>query len=78
MNQRDTDPETIENWRPKVLLIGAVIGAVVGVGAAYLFAQNADRKGVAPEITPGEGVRLGLLVMGLLRSVATLGEGEKS
>ncbi len=71
-----TTDET-NNWKPKALLIGAVIGAAVGVGAAYLFVQQAEREGETPSISPGEGVKLGLLVLGLLRSVAGLGEGDK-
>jgi len=37
---------------------------------------SADRSGARPEITGGDGVRLGLLVLGLLRQVAALGEGS--
>ncbi len=69
--------DEIENWKPKVLLIGAALGAAVGVGAAYLFVQQAERDGTKPSMSAGEGVRLGLLVLGLLRSVAALGEGDK-
>lgn len=76
MARSDLDRNASDNWRPKVLVIGAVLGAVVGLGAAYLLAQQSEAKGKAPEISAGEGVRLGLLVLGLLRSVATLGEGE--
>jgi hypothetical protein len=76
MNSSQLDPNSSENWMTKVLVIGAVSGAVVGLGAAYLFAQNSERKGKAPEITAGDGVRIGLLVLGLLRSVAALGEGD--
>jgi hypothetical protein len=67
-----------ENWRPKVLIVGAVIGAAVGLGAAYLFSQNAERMGAKPSISSGDGVRLGLLVLGLLRQVAALGDDKAS
>jgi hypothetical protein len=66
-----------ENWKPKALLIGAVFGAVVGVGAAYLYVQQAEREGMRPSMSTGEGIRLGLLILGLLRSIAALGEGGK-
>ena len=65
------------NWKPKALMIGALVGAAVGIGAAYLFIQQAEREGSTPSISAGEGVKLGLLVLGLLRSVAVLGEGDK-
>jgi hypothetical protein len=51
-----------------------VIGALIGVGGAYLYVQRANDPDHLPAVTPGDGVRLGLLVLGLLRSVADLGE----
>lgn len=64
------------NWKPKALLVGGVIGALVGVAAVYLYIQN-NTVGEEPlDITPGEGVKLGVLVFGLLRSIASLGEGK--
>jgi hypothetical protein len=64
-------------WTSKVLGIGAAIGALTGVGAAFLLVQQTKKKGVLPEIDAGEGIRLALLVFGLLRSVATLGADER-
>jgi hypothetical protein len=76
-----TNTEIIEteNWRPKVLLAGAVIGALVGVGAAYLYSQQAEREQgfESPDFSAGDGIKLGLLLLGLLRSVADLGNKVK-
>jgi len=66
--------EKVDNWKPKVLIIGAVLGALVGLGAAFLLAQNAEKEGQPPQISAGDGVKVGVIVMGLLRTVATLGE----
>ena len=63
-----------DNWKTKALVTGAVIGTLAGIGAAYMFVQRAEAEETRPEMTPGEGVKLGLLVLGLLRSVAQLGE----
>ena len=76
MRAGELDPNAEDNWKPKVLVVGAVIGALVGLGGAYLYAQQAEREGRTPKVSTGEGVKLGLLVLGLLRSVATLGEGD--
>ncbi|HEY5669751.1 MAG TPA: hypothetical protein VIS10_07105 [Anaerolineales bacterium] len=65
------------NWKSKALLAGAVLGAVVGLSAAYLIIQRAEREDGEVRISPGDGVKLGVLVFGLLRQVAQLGEGEK-
>ena len=65
-----------ENWKPKTLAIGGVIGLVAGLAAAYLFIQRAERESRTPEINAKEGVKLGLLVFGLLREIASLGDGK--
>jgi hypothetical protein len=69
--------EAAVSWKPRVLLVGAALGALVGAGAAYLLIQRAERQHTQVSVSAGEGVRLGLLVFGLLRQVALLGEGEK-
>ena len=63
-----------ENWKAKTLLVGAVLGALTGIGAAYLLVQRAEKEASRPEISAGEGVKLGLLLLGVLRQVAQLGE----
>jgi len=60
-------------WKPRILVIGAVIGAVVGALAAYLLVQNADEE-APPQMTPGKGVKLGLMVFSLLKSISLLKE----
>jgi hypothetical protein len=66
------------NYRTRVLLIGGVLGALTGVGAAYLFMQSQRRRGAdAPSVSGGSLVKLGLLVLGLLRSVTELSDGTK-
>jgi NO-binding membrane sensor protein with MHYT domain len=65
-----------ENWRPKVMVIGGVIGLMAGLLAAYLLIQRAEKQNQKPELNAGEGVKLGVLVFGLLRQIATLGEGK--
>lgn len=63
--------EIQENWKPKVLVIGAVLGAAVGVAATYLLIQRYGEE-QPPQINMTEGVKIGVLVAGLLRSIATL------
>ncbi|HUF37352.1 MAG TPA: hypothetical protein VMN57_02415 [Anaerolineales bacterium] len=68
--------ESNDNWKSRTILLGLVIGAVAGLGAAYMLVQQAEKDGRAPEMSPGEGVKLGLLVLGALRQIAQLGEGR--
>lgn len=58
--------------RSQVLLLGGLVGAVTGLGIAYLITQRAERQGGQVSLSTGEGLRLGLLVLGLLRQVADL------
>ena len=62
-----------EDSRGKILLAGGVIGALTGLGIAYMLLQRSDKEGKGVRLSTGEGVRLGLLVLGLLRSVGELG-----
>ena len=73
MNEQEFDIVEAENWKPKVLLIGTVLGAVVGLSAAYLLIKSSGEE-TPPEISAGQGAKLGVLVFGLLRNIATLGE----
>jgi len=65
------------SWTGQVLAIGAVLGALTGLGAAYLLIQRAKRRAEPPNLNAGEGIKLGLLIFGLLRQVAMLGSGDE-
>jgi len=58
------------------ILIGALIGAVTGVIAAALLSRRAAKNERETAITTGEGLKLGVLVFGLLRAIASLGEDD--
>lgn len=60
------------NDRTKVLAIGALLGAVTGTLAALMLYRRAEKEGTELSITTGEGLRIGLLVFGLLRSISSL------
>jgi len=65
---------TDNTWKVKTLLIGAALGALTGLGAAYLLTKRAEQTGQSLAITPGKGVQLGVMLTGLLRSILSLGE----
>ena len=58
--------------KSRVLLGGALIGAMTGLIAAMLLSRRAERSERETAITTGEGVKLGVLVFGLLRAIASL------
>lgn len=60
------------NWKTKTLLIGAIAGAATGLLASYMFIQRAEQQAATPKLSSGEGVKLGLGILGLLRLVSEL------
>ena len=58
----------------KTLILGALIGAATGLLAAMLLQRNAEKNERETAITTGEGLKLGVLVFGLLRAIASLGD----
>ncbi len=71
---READNPADDSWKTKTLLIGAVLGTLTGLGAAYLLTKRAEQSGQQLAITPGKGMKLGVLIAGLLRSILSLGE----
>jgi len=65
-----------ENWKGRAIFAGGVFGALFGVGVAYLLTQRAEREGGQLKLGAGEGIRLGLLLLGLMKSVSDLGSGS--
>jgi gas vesicle protein len=54
------------------MLFGAVIGAVVGVVAANMLVKEAEESNNETALTPGKGMKLGMLVLGLLKQITSL------
>lgn len=59
--------------RSKTLIAGALIGALTGLFAAMLLQRRAEREGTEITVSTGEGLQLGMLIIGLLRSISSLG-----
>jgi len=58
----------------RTLLLGALIGAFTGLIAAMLLNRRAEKNETEMALTAGEGFKLGVLVFGLLRAIASLGD----
>jgi hypothetical protein len=68
MSDESAITETGISYETRVLAIGSLIGALVGLAGAFLF----KRKGTELHVSAGEGVKLSLIIMALLRQVAEL------
>jgi phage protein U len=60
----------------RVLLFGALIGAVTGLAAAMMLQRRAQKTGREISLSAGEGIQLGVMVLGLLRAVAGLADRD--
>jgi hypothetical protein len=65
-------PRTEGDWRPRVLILGGLVGAAIGLLSAYLYVRAADENvtGKQPE-APGTGdaVRLGISLLAIVRTI---------
>ena len=64
--------ESKRNLRRNAMLFGAVIGAVIGVVAANMLVKEAEESNNGTALTPAKGMKLGMLVLGLLRQITSL------
>ena len=60
--------------KSRVILGGALLGALIGLVAALLITRRAEKNERETAITAGEGIKIGALVFGLLRAIASLGD----
>lgn len=60
--------------RNRTLLLGALVGAATGLIAAMLLNRRSEQEGTELALTTGDGMKLGVMIIGLLRAIATLGE----
>lgn len=63
--------------RSRTLVYGVLIGAVTGLLAAMLLNRRVVKDNETTAITAGDGLKLGVMVFGLLRAIASLGEEEE-
>jgi hypothetical protein len=61
------------SWKTRTLLIGALLGALTGVGVAFALVQRAEQRGEPVSLNTGDGVKLGMGVLALIRQIGQLG-----
>lgn len=70
-------PQPDAGWRPRVFLLGGLLGALLGLLSAYLYVRAAEERygGAKPPEAPdtGDAVRLGTALLGIIRTIAEWG-----
>ncbi len=64
--------EKVDHSKSKVLVVGAIIGTFTGLSVAYLLTKNSEKDGEELTISTGQGLKLGLLILGMLRQILQL------
>jgi hypothetical protein len=71
-------------FEQKMLLIGGIAGALIGVAAAYLYVKNNEEQVAAAnegrtemmaQVSPREALGVGISLVSLLRQIVGLGQG---
>ncbi len=73
---KDKDIVVRKPKQSNTLLAGALVGAGAGIIAAMLIQKRAERRERDSALTVTEGIKIGLLVFGLLRAIAALGDDD--
>jgi hypothetical protein len=68
------------NLRTRVMIVGGIAGALIGILAAHLYLRSApigpgeEGKAGLPAVHPGDAIKLSLGILGVLRLITGLGE----
>jgi NhaP-type Na+/H+ or K+/H+ antiporter len=76
MSELETVEETQRlNWKIQIMIGGAVVGALLGVGTSYLMARASEEKrGGPPEFKTMDILKIAISIFGLIRGIAALGD----
>ena len=65
-----------KSWQSKTLIIGGLLGLFSGLFAAYLLIQRSKEREDHPDLSAGDGVKVGLGVLGVLKLISDIGESK--
>lgn len=75
-------PESNGNWKTKSYVLGAALGVVFGLFAAYFYTRaaedDAQRLGKPARVQTGEVIGLALAGLAIVRQIAELGRSPEA
>jgi hypothetical protein len=82
MTLQTQNDRPVSGWKSQIYVLGAEIGTLFGLIAAYLYAraaeEDAERHGGKPEKIPtGQVLGLSLAALGLVRQITELGKPSR-
>lgn len=78
MTNANNSMTTTNNWKTKLLVGGAVGGALIGLITAYLMARTAEgnNQDGLPAVATGDLLKVAISVIGVARGIADLGNSK--
>ncbi len=64
-------------WKKQTILISTLLGTLIGFLASYVWIQQAEENNATPSISAGEGVKVGMGVLNVLRTIADIGAQKR-
>lgn len=58
----------------RTMIFGTIVGALAGAASAYILINRAEEEDEKPQLTAGEGIQVGLGLLGLMRLIAGFGK----
>ncbi len=78
LNQEIAAMDDTNDWETRVVVVGGILGAVVGVLTSYLLIRTSKEAHAGPPaITTSDAFKVGITAIGLVRSIAALGERQR-
>lgn len=68
--------EENSNWKTLVLVIGGVAGLLTGLAAAFILIKKREASDGQLSINSGEGFKIGMGIVGLLKQISESGKGR--
>ena len=60
--------------RKRILVIGGLLGALLGISAAYMFARGQKHEGERHSFSSRKAIALGIKLVKLMRQISDLAE----
>ncbi len=72
-NVEEVEIVQAENWKPKVMIIATAVGAAIGLATALLLINRVEEDEKL-EVSPAQGIKMGLAGLTFLRQITQLGD----
>ncbi|MEL7591311.1 MAG: hypothetical protein AAGU17_08470 [Anaerolineaceae bacterium] len=66
--------ENDNKWKSTIFLVSGGIGLLTGLAAAYLIVKKREETGDTVKLTTGDGARIGMGIVTLLKMIADSGK----